>query len=85
MLEDGEKGGLLLSSFMAAADHCRWTGMSNEDDQQRFTAEPLLALMQQEHASDLRCDWDATFWRRVDGLLAKNHVRGDGMEGDGGE
>ena len=58
--------------------------MSNEDDQQRFTAEPLLALTQRECACDLRRGRDATFRRRVDGLLAKNRARGDGMGVDWG-
>ncbi len=84
MLEDGEEGGSSSLSFTEAADHCGRTATSNEDDQQRFTAEPLLALTQRERASDLRCGRDAMFQRRVDGLLAKNHARGDGMGGDGG-
>jgi hypothetical protein len=58
--------------------------MSDEDDQQRFTAKPLSALTQREHASDLCRGRDATFWRRVDGLLAKNHARGNGMGGGWG-
>jgi hypothetical protein len=84
MLEDREEGGSSSSSFTAAADRCRQTATSNKDDQQRFMAKPLLALTQREHASDLRCGRDAAFWRRVDGLPAKNCVRGDGMGVDGG-
>jgi hypothetical protein len=41
--------------------------------------------MQWECVSDLRCSFDATFRRRVDGLLAKNRARGDGMGGEGGD
>ena len=59
--------------------------MSYKDDQQRFPAGPLLASMQQECASDLCRSRGATFRRRVDGLLAKNRARGDGMGGDGGD
>ncbi len=84
MLEDGEEGGSSSSSFMAAADRRGRMVTTNEDDQQRFMAEPLLASMQQERASDLRRGRDAAFRRRVDGLLAKNRVRGDGMEVDWG-
>jgi hypothetical protein len=84
MLEDEEEGGSLSSLFIAAADCHGWTATSNEDNQQRFTAKPLLSLTQREHASNLRCGQDATFWRRVDGLLAKNCARGNGMGGDGG-
>ncbi len=84
MLEDGEEGGSLSSSFMAAADCPGRTATSNEDNQQRFMAEPLLASMQQERASDLCRGWDAEFWRRVDGLLAKNRAKGNGMGVDGG-
>ncbi len=84
MLEDGEEGGSLLSSFTAAADCRGRTAMSDKDDQQRFTAEPLLASTQRERASDLRRGPDAMFQRRVDGLLAKNHARGNRMGGDGG-
>ncbi len=40
-----------------------------------------MASMQRERASDLHCGRDMTFRRRVDGLLAKNCVRGDGMGG----
>jgi hypothetical protein len=76
MLEDGEEGGSLSLLFTAAADCRGRTATSNKDDQQRFTAEPLLALTQREHAIDLRCGRDETFWRRVDGLLAKNCARG---------
>ncbi len=43
---------------------------SDEDDQQRFMAEPLLTLMQRERASDLRRDWDAAF-RRVAEVAAE--------------
>jgi hypothetical protein len=46
MLEDGEEGGLSSSSFTAAADRHRRMATSNEDNQQRFMAKPLLALMQ---------------------------------------
>ncbi len=84
MLEDGEEGGSSSSSFTAAADRRGRKATSDKDDQQRFMAEPLLALTQQEHASDLRRGRDAAFRRRVDGLLAKNRVRGDGMGVDGG-
>jgi hypothetical protein len=77
-------GGSSSSPFTAAADHRGRTATSIKDDQQRFMAKPLLASMQGEHASDLRRGRDATFWRRVDGLLAKNCARGDGMGGDGG-
>jgi hypothetical protein len=84
MLEDGEEGGLSSSSFTAAADCRGRTATSDKDDQQRFMAEPLLASTQREHASDLRRGRDAAFWRRVDGLLAKNCTRGDGMGVDGG-
>ncbi len=62
--------------------------MSDKDDQQRFTAGPaglLLASTQRERASNLRRGRDAMFWRRVDGLLAKNPARGNGMGGDGGD
>jgi hypothetical protein len=45
----------------------------------------LLASTQRERASGLRRGRDATFRRRVDGLLAKNPARGDGMGGDGGD
>ncbi len=41
--------------------------------------------MQQERASDLRRGQDATFWRRVDCLLAKNRAWGAGLGGDGGD
>jgi hypothetical protein len=81
MLEDREEGGLLSSSFTVAADCCGWMAMSNEDNQRRFTAEPLLALTQRQHASNLHPGRDAIFWRRVDGLLAKNCTRGNGMGG----
>ncbi len=47
-------------------------------------AEPLLTLTQRERASNLRRGRDAAFRRRVDGLLAKNRARGDGMGVDGG-
>jgi hypothetical protein len=80
-----EEGGSSLSSFMAAADCCGRMGTSNEDDQQRFTAGPLLASTQRERASDLRHGWDASFWRSVDGLLAKNCTRGGGMGGNRGD
>jgi hypothetical protein len=65
-------GGLSLLSFTAAADCRGRMATSNKVDQQRFTAEPLLALMQRERASDLCHGRDRTFRRRVDGLLAKN-------------
>ncbi len=84
MLEDGEEGGLSLSSFTAAADPHGRTATSDEDDQQRFMAELLLASTQRERASNLRRGRDAAFWRRVDGLLAKNRARGDRMGVDGG-
>ncbi len=75
----------MLTLFTAAADCCGWTATSDEDDQQRFTAGPLLASTQREQASDLHRGQDATFQRRVDGLLAKNHARGNGMGGKGGD
>ncbi len=84
MLEDGEEGGSSSSSFTAVADRRGRTAMSDEDEQQRFMAEPLLASTQQERASDLRCGQDRAFRRRVDGLLAKNRARGEGMGVDGG-
>jgi hypothetical protein len=34
--------------------------------------------------SDFRHGRDGAFWRRVDGLLAKNRARGNGMGVDGG-
>jgi hypothetical protein len=83
MLEDREEGGSLSSSFTVAADCRGRTATSDEDDQQRFMAEPLLALTQRERASNRR-GRDAAFRRRVNGLLAKNCTRGDGMGGDGG-
>jgi hypothetical protein len=70
---------------MAVADHRGRTAKSDEDDQRRFTAGSLLASTQQERASDLRRGRDATFQRRVDGLLAKNRARGNGMGGDRGQ
>jgi hypothetical protein len=82
MLEDREEGGSLSSPFKAAADRCGRMAMSDEDNQRRFTAEPLLASTQRERASDLRPGRDAIFRRRVDGLLAKNCTRGDGIGGD---
>jgi hypothetical protein len=82
---DGEEGGSSSSSFTAPADRRGWTATSDEDDRRRFTSGPLLASTQRERASDLRCGRDATFRRRVDGLLAKNRARGDGMGGDGGD
>jgi hypothetical protein len=85
MLEDGEEGGSSSLSFTAAADRLGRTATSNEHDQQTFTAEPLLALTQRERASDLRRGQDATFRRRVDGMLAKNHARGNGWGGMGGD
>jgi hypothetical protein len=85
MLEDGEDGGSSSSSFTVEADHCGRTATTDEDDQQRFTAKPLLALMQREHASDHRRGRDAMFWRRVDGLLAKNRARGNGVGAKGGD
>jgi hypothetical protein len=81
---DGEEGGLLSSSSTAAADRRGRTAMSDEDDQRRFTVGPLLASTQRERASELHRGRDGMFQRRVDGLLAKNCVRGDGMGGDGG-
>jgi hypothetical protein len=84
MLEDGEEGGLSSSLFTAAADCRGWTATNEKDDQQRFTAKPLLTSMQREPASDLRCGQVATFRRRVDGLLAKNCARGNRMGRDGG-
>ncbi len=75
MLEDKEEGGSSSSSFTAAADCPGRTATSNKDDQQRFIAEPLLALTQREHATNFRCGNDAAFRRRVDGLLAKNCAR----------
>jgi hypothetical protein len=77
-------GGSSSSSFTAVADRRGRTATSDEDDQRRFMAKPLLALTQRERASDLRRGRDATFRRRVDGLLAKNCTRGDGMGRDGG-
>jgi hypothetical protein len=65
MLDDREGGGSSLL-FTAAADCSRRMATSNKDDQQRFTAKPLLALTQRERASDLHRSRDATFWRRVD-------------------
>jgi hypothetical protein len=59
--------------------------MSDEDDQRRFTAGPLLASTQRERASNLHRGRDVTFRRRVDCLLAKNRARGDGMGGDRGD
>ncbi len=58
--------------------------MSDEDHQQRFMAKMLLASMQREHVSNLHRGRDAAFRRRVDGLLANNRARGDGMGVDGG-
>ncbi len=71
--------------FTAAADHRGRAATSDEDNQSRFMAGPLLASTQREGASDLRRGRDVTFWRRVDGLLAKNCARGDGMGGDRGD
>ncbi len=68
MLEDGEEGGLSLASFTVAADRRGQTATSDEDDQQRFTAKPLLTSTQRERASNLRCGWDMAIWRRVDVL-----------------
>jgi hypothetical protein len=83
---DGEEGGSpSSSSFTAAADSRGRTATSDEDDQQRFTAGMLLASTQWECASDLHRGQDATFRRRVDGLLATNRARGNGMGGDGGD
>ncbi len=79
----GRRGGSLLSLFTAGAGCRGRTATSNKDDQQRFMAEPLLASTKWEHVSNLRCSRDATFQRRVDGLLAKNCARGDGMGGGG--
>ncbi len=84
MPEDGEEGGSSPSSFTAAADRRGRTATSDEDDQQRFMAEPLLASTQRERASDLCRGRDVAFRRRVDGLLAKNRARGDGMGVDEG-
>ncbi len=84
MLEDGKEGGSSSLSFTAAADCCGRTATSDEDNQQRFMAKPLLALTKRERASDLRRGRDAEFRRRANGLLAKNRARGDGMGVDGG-
>ncbi len=84
MVDDGEEGESSSLLFTVVADCRGRTATSDKDDQQRFTAKPLLALTQWEHASNLYCGQDTTFRRRVDCLLAKYHARGNGMGGDGG-
>ena len=84
MLGDGEAGGVTTLMSTKAVDRHRQTATSHEDDRQKLTAGPLLALTLRERASDLRRGRDVTFRRRVDGPLVKNRARGDGRRGEEG-
>jgi hypothetical protein len=82
---DEERGGSSssLSSATTVADRRR-SATSDEDDRRRSTAGSSLSSALRSRVSDLRRGRDATFLRRVDGLLANKGKDPGAIAGGGG-